>query len=112
MTRRQFYLHPVALTLCASVLILLGGARLSFTAVIILLRQSAILGILCIGLGLVVLVGGIDLSVGAILSLGSGICLSIWRKLQGSKPAPTTRASPCFAISCRFEPCSVLFVQT
>lgn len=30
-----------------------------------------------IGLGLVVLVGGIDLSVGAILSLGSGICLSI-----------------------------------
>lgn len=77
MTRRQFYLYPVALTLCALVLILLGGARLSFTAVIILLRQSAILGILCIGLGLVVLVGGIDLSVGAILSLGSGICSSI-----------------------------------
>lgn len=46
MTRRQFYLHPVALTLCASILILLGGARLSFTAVVILLRQSAILGIL------------------------------------------------------------------
>lgn len=74
MTKRLFYLYPSGLILLAAALILLGGARLSFTAITILLRQAAILGILCIGLSLVVLAGGIDLSVGAILSLGSGIC--------------------------------------
>ena len=38
-------------------------------------------------------------------------CLRSWWKLQGSKPAPQARASPRFAILCRFEPCSVLSAQ-
>lgn len=70
-------LYPCTLFLLSIALILLNDSRLSFTAIVILLRQAAILGLLCIGLGVVVLAGGIDLSVGAILSLSSGICSSV-----------------------------------
>lgn len=73
-------LSPVLLTLLSIIALLAGGQSFSFSALLIALRQSSVLGFLCIGLSLVVLTGTIDFSVGSIMGLGSCVCALILSK--------------------------------
>ena len=69
-----FYGYPLLLFAVSVVLILSDNFQFPNGAFLIILRQSSILGLLCLGLSLVILSGGIDLSIGALLSLSSSIC--------------------------------------
>ncbi|MGM9617813.1 ABC transporter permease, partial [Butyricicoccus sp.] len=69
-----FYGYPILLFAVSAILIVADSFQIPTGAFVIILRQSSILGLLCLGLSLVILAGGIDLSVGALLSLSSSIC--------------------------------------
>lgn len=75
LNRRYFY--SISLFTGAVLLILFSDYTFSAAALLILLRQSAILGLMSIGMGMVMLTGSIDLSAGAVLSLGSSVCCVI-----------------------------------
>lgn len=69
-----FYGYPILLFSVSVILILSDNFQIPSGALVIILRQSSILGLLCLGLALVILTGGIDLCVGALLSLSSSVC--------------------------------------
>lgn len=73
----RHYFYSISLFTGAVLLILFSDYTFSATAFLILLRQSAILGLMSIGMGMVMLTGSIDLSAGAVLSLGSSVCCVI-----------------------------------
>jgi ribose/xylose/arabinose/galactoside ABC-type transport system permease subunit len=72
------------LLLCLA-LTLLSDRFLTFSNIFNILRQSTINGIIAVGMTLVILTAGIDLSVGSILALSSVIAASL---LQSGMPVP------------------------
>lgn len=81
--KKRFYLFPVFFLFLSIILMLLEGSHLTVSAVTIVLRQGAILGMLSTGLGLVVLIGEIDLSIGAMMALSSGLSAAVLMRCQG-----------------------------
>ena len=53
--------------------LLINGSATTFNGVMNILRHSAVVGILSFGMGLVIITGGIDLSVGSMLALIGGV---------------------------------------
>jgi ribose/xylose/arabinose/galactoside ABC-type transport system permease subunit len=65
-----------------------------------LLHQVALLGVLAVGAAVVIISGGIDLSIGAVVALSSIICaklLTSW--LRGGQPATVPPSTPILALS-------------
>lgn len=81
LTRFGFY---VALLFVVVVFTALSPAFLTFTNGINILQQTATIGIIAIGETLVILAGGIDVSVGSILGLGGMIAAMAMRDLGAS----------------------------
>ncbi len=81
---QRFGLLLVFFLLCA-VLAVLSDRFLTISNLVNVLRQSAINGIIAIGMTYVILTGGIDLSVGSVLALSTVITASL---LQSDVPVP------------------------
>ena len=61
-------------------------------------HQVALLGVLAVGASVVIISGGIDLSIGSVVALSSIICaklLTVW--LRGGQPATTVPSFPILA---------------
>ena len=66
----------IFLSIFVAYLIINQGAT-TWSGVMNILRHSAVVGILSFGMGLVIITGGIDLSVGSMLSLGGGLTVVV-----------------------------------
>lgn len=65
-----------------------------------LLHQIALFGVLSVGAAVVIIAGGIDLSIGAVVAFSSIICaklLTVW--LRGDQPATVTPGTPVVALA-------------
>ena len=58
--------------------IIINGGATTWNGVMNILRHSAVVGIMAFGMGLVIITGGIDLSVGSTLALVSGLSVEIF----------------------------------
>lgn len=86
--RREFlqrYGLILSFFLLCLVLTILSDRFLTVNNIVNVLRQSTINGIIAVGMTLVILTAGIDLSVGSILALSSVITASV---LQSGTPVP------------------------
>lgn len=69
----------IFLAIFAAYLIINQGAT-TWSGVMNILRHSAVVGILSFGMGLVIITGGIDLSVGSMLSLVGGLTVVVFNR--------------------------------
>ncbi len=58
--------------------IIINGSATTLSGIMNILRHSTVVGILAFGMGLVIITGGIDLSVGSILALTGGITVVVF----------------------------------
>ena len=58
--------------------LLINGGATTWSGVMNILRHSAVVGVLSFGMGLVIITGGIDLSVGSMLSLIGGLSVVVF----------------------------------
>lgn len=85
----QRYGLAISFVLLCALLTLLSDRFLTVGNIVNVLRQSTINGIIAVGMTVVILTAGIDLSVGAVLALASVITASV---LQQGIPAPAAVA--------------------
>ena len=77
-----------------------SGAFFSSYSRLTMLHQVALIGVLAIGAAVVIIAGGIDLSIGSVVALSSIVCaklLTIW--LRGGQPAATPPSLPIIALA-------------
>jgi len=58
--------------------LIINGSATTWSGVMNILRHSAVVGLLAFGMGLVIITGGIDLSVGSMLALIGGISVTVF----------------------------------
>ena len=73
----------IFLAIFVSYLIINKGAT-TWSGVMNILRHSAVVGILAFGMGLVIITGGIDLSVGSMLSLVGGLTVVVFNNTHNA----------------------------
>jgi ribose transport system permease protein len=62
--------------------LIVNGSATTFNGIMNILRHSSVVGIMSFGMGLVIITGGIDLSVGSMLALIGGIGVVIFNNTQ------------------------------
>lgn len=72
--RNPYYIFQLAILAAVIVLWATGSDKMTFASILILMRQASTLGFISTGLGLILITGSVDLSCGALVSLGSVIC--------------------------------------
>lgn len=60
------------------VYLIIAGSGTTWNGVMNILRHSSVIGLIAIGMGLVIITGGIDLSVGSMLALVGGISVQVF----------------------------------
>jgi ribose transport system permease protein len=75
--KKQYLITLVLLSTVIILSVIFVPRILSPENIFIMLRNASIVGILAVGLTFVIITGGIDLSIGSILALGSGICSAL-----------------------------------